>query len=105
LISRDGSSGLIVAGIDGDEGTAAARATELSRQVVTDRNGVTVRAGGVAMFYSQIQEQTQRDMLLMESIAIPISFFVLVWVFGGLVAAALPVAVGVMAIVGSLAAL
>ena len=30
----------------------------------------------------------------MESIAIPLSFLVLVWVFGGLLAAALPVAVG-----------
>ena len=37
----------------------------------------------------------------MESIAIPLSFLVLVWVFGGLLAAALPVAVGVMAILGS----
>nr|WP_029110058.1 MMPL family transporter [Mycobacterium sp. URHD0025] len=105
LISRDGSSGLIVAGIEGDDGTASARATELARQVVTDQDGVTARAGGVTIFASQIEEQTKHDMLLMESIAIPISFFVLVWVFGGLIAAALPVAVGVMAIVGSLAAL
>jgi len=41
----------------------------------------------------------------MESIAVPLSFVVLVWVFGGLLAAALPVAVGLMAIVGSLAVL
>ena len=41
----------------------------------------------------------------MESIAIPVSFAVLVWVFGGLLAAALPVAVGALAIVGSLAIL
>ena len=41
----------------------------------------------------------------MESIAIPFSFLVLVWVFGGLLAAALPVAVGAMAIVGSMAVL
>ena len=53
----------------------------------------------------QITEQSQRDLLLMESIAIPLSFLVLVWVFGGLLAAALPVAVGVMAILGALAVL
>ena len=41
----------------------------------------------------------------MESIAIPFSFLVLVWVFGGLLAAALPVAVGGLAIVGSMAVL
>ena len=105
LISSDGSSGLIVAGIAGDEGTSSARAKELVRQVVTNRDGVTVRAGGVTMFASQVEDQTKKDLLLMESIAIPISFLLLVWVFGGLIAAALPVAVGIMAIVGSMAAL
>ncbi len=35
----------------------------------------------------------------------PLSFVVLVWVFGGLLAAALPIAVGVFAILGSMAAL
>ena len=41
----------------------------------------------------------------MESIAIPLSFLVLVWVFGGLMAAALPLAVGGFAILGSMAVL
>jgi RND superfamily putative drug exporter len=41
----------------------------------------------------------------MEAIAIPLSFLALVWVFGGLFAAALPVAVGGFAVLGSLAAL
>ena len=36
--------------------------------------------------------------MVMESIAIPLSFLVLVWVFGGLLAAAMPLAVGAMAI-------
>ncbi len=53
----------------------------------------------------QITEQSQRDLLMMESLAIPLSFLVLVWVFGGLLAAALPVAVGGMAIIGALAVL
>ncbi len=70
-----------------------------------DRDGVTVRSGGVAMVNVQITEQSQRDLLLMESLAIPFSFLVLVWVFGGLLAAALPVAVGVMAILGALSVL
>src|SRR6185312_12793510 len=61
--------------------------------------------GGVAMVNVQITDQSQHDLLLMESIAVPLSFLVLVWVFGGLLAAALPVAVGGMAIMGSLAVL
>ncbi len=57
------------------------------------------------MVYAQINHQNQHDLLLMESIAIPLSFAVLVWVFGGLLAAALPVALGGIAIVGSMAVL
>ena len=57
------------------------------------------------MVYAQINAQTESDLLLMESIAIPLSFLVLVWVFGGLVAAALPMAVGGFAIVGSMSVL
>ena len=57
------------------------------------------------MIYVQINGQSEKDLLLMESIAIPLSFLVLVWVFGGLLAAALPLAVGAFAILGSMAVL
>ncbi|MGK2865702.1 MAG: MMPL family transporter [Mycobacterium sp.] len=105
LLSRDGTAGLIVAGITGGEQYAQNHARDLVEVLVHDRDGVTVQAGGLAMVNTQITEQSQRDLLLMESIAIPFSFMVLVWVFGGLLAAALPVVVGVMAILGSLAVL
>ena len=105
LVSKDRTTGLIVAGIVGDEGSQQKYAKELSAQVTKDRDGVTIQTGGVAMVNVQITEQSQRDLLLMESIAIPLSFLVLVWVFGGLLAAALPIAVGGMAIFGALAVL
>ena len=105
LVSRDGKSGLIVAGIAGDESKTQEYTKELSDKLVHDRGGVTVRAGGDAMVNVEITEQSQRDLLLMESLAIPISFVVLVWVFGGVLAAAVPLAVGGMAILGSLAVL
>jgi RND superfamily putative drug exporter len=105
LISKDRTSGLIIAGITGSESDQQKYAKELSEQVAHDRDGVTVRSGGIAMVNVQITDQSQHDLLLMESIAIPLSFLVLVWVFGGLFAAALPVAVGGMAILGALAVL
>ena len=105
LVSKDRTTGLIVAGIVGDEADQQKYAKELSDRVAHDRGGVTVRSGGVAMVNIQITNQSQRDLLLMESFAIPLSFIVLVWVFGGLLAAALPIAVGVMAILGALAVL
>jgi RND superfamily putative drug exporter len=57
------------------------------------------------MQYAQINKQNQEDLLLMEMIAIPLSFLVLVWVFGGLLAAALPMALGALAVVGSMSVL
>jgi len=105
LVSKDGKSGLIVAGITGAENDAQTYAKTLSDEVAYSRDGITVRTGGVAVVNVQITEQSQRDLLLMESIAIPFSFLVLVWVFGGLLAAALPIVVGGMAILGSMAVL
>jgi RND superfamily putative drug exporter len=105
LISKDGRTGLIVAGITGGESGAQKHAKTLTDQLVHDRDGVTVRAGGEAMTYVQINGQSEKDLLTMESIAIPLSFLVLVWVFGGLMAAALPLAVGGFAILGSMAVL
>ena len=105
LISKDGRTGLIVAGVTGGESGAQTHAKTISEQVVHDRDGVTVKSGGEAMIYVQVNAQSQRDLLLMESIAIPVSFVVLVWVFGGLLTAALPLAVGGFGILGSMAVL
>jgi putative drug exporter of the RND superfamily len=105
LMSKDGKTGLIVAGITGGETGAQKHAKALTDQLVHDRDGVTVRAGGEAMTYVQINGQSEKDLLMMEAIAIPLSFLVLVWVFGGLLSAALPLAVGAFAILGSMAVL
>lgn len=105
MISRDGRTGLVFAGITGGENAAQKYTRDLIDELVHDSAGVTVRASGDAATYVQINAQNEKDLLLMESIAIPLSFLVLVWVFGGALAAALPVAVGWFAILGSLAVL
>lgn len=105
LISKDGKTGLIVATVAGGEDKAQGYAAALAGEVIGERDGVVVRAGGTAMIYRQITEQTTRDLLRMESIAVPLSFLVLVWVFGGLVAAALPMMVGLMSILGAMSVL
>jgi len=105
LLSRDGRTGLIVATMAGGEDKAQKYAAELVREVAGPREGLTIKAGGTPMIYQQINDQTLRDLLRMEAIAIPLSFLVLVWVFGGLIAAALPLVVGLMAVVGAMAVL
>jgi putative drug exporter of the RND superfamily len=104
LVSKDGKTGLIVAGITGGETGAQRHATDLLDRL-PHFNGVTVKAGGEATTFVQSIDQTQKDLLVMEAIAVPLSFIVLVWVFGGLLAAALPLSIGVSAILGSMAVL
>src|ERR1700761_4392106 len=105
LISRDGKSALIVADLVGGERNSPTYAQQLSDELIHDRDGVTVWAGGAAAIDAQISQQTESDLLMMEAIAVPLSFLVLVAVFGGLVAAALPVFVSGLAIFGSMAVL
>ena len=105
LLSTDGSTGLIVATMAGGEDKAQDYALELVTPVVGERDGLSIKAGGTAMIYKQINQQTMRDLIRMEAIAIPLTFLVLVWVFGGLIAAALPMVVGLMAILGAMSVL
>ena len=102
-------TGVIVAEIDGDDTDAPEHAQQLADSI--DRAldplppDVTVRAGGSAMVYAQINDQTQRDLVVMELVALPVSFVVLVWVFGGLLAATVPIAVGALCVVASMSVL
>jgi putative drug exporter of the RND superfamily len=104
LMSRDGKTGIVIAGLRGTDSEYAETARQLVDQMPHDRDGVIVRGGG-ALSFAEANEQGERDLVKMEMIAIPLSFLALVWVFGGLFAAALPMAVGVFAILGSLAVL
>jgi len=102
LISEDGKTGLVVAGITGGETGAQQHAKDLLGSLPRF-DGVTVKPGDEVITYAQIIDQTKKDLLVMEAIAFPLSFMVLVWVFGGLLAAGLPLAVGIFAILGSMA--
>ena len=106
LVSEDGRSALVIAYLSGDESQGMAYSAELIERYAGDRgSGITVSAGGPGAIYGQIGEQSRRDLTLTEAIVLPITFLVLVWVFGGVLAALIPLAVGGFAIVGSTAIL
>ena len=105
LFSKDGKSGMIVAGLIGGENDAQKHAATLIKRLGHDRDGVSVRAGGLATVYSQITKQTERDLMLVELITIPVIFVALVWIFGSLNGALLPLVVGVFSILGSMSIL
>jgi putative drug exporter of the RND superfamily len=104
LLSKDRKTGLVVAALRADDDGVALVAKRVADRLPRGRDGVVVRLGGAAMF-AEMNEQAQRDMVTMEVIAMPLSFLALIWVFGGAVAAALPVAVGMFSVLGALAAL
>jgi putative drug exporter of the RND superfamily len=104
LVSKDGKTALLVAGISGGEVGAQKHAAMLADSMPHFHN-VTITVGGEVMAHVQVTDQTEHDLVLMEAVSFPLIFLALVWVFGGLLAAALPLAVGVLSIVGSMAEL
>ncbi len=65
--------------------------------------GLRVYVNGVAAFSSALSEKISKDLALAEGISVPLIFLLLLFVFGGLIASATPLIVGVSAIIGSLA--
>ncbi|MFT3663310.1 MAG: MMPL family transporter [Gordonia sp. (in: high G+C Gram-positive bacteria)] len=105
LLSRDKTSTQIVFGIAGGDAHAPQRAHDLAEELGGERQGIEIEVAGSALVFHQIDEQTTKDLLIAEAIAIPVSFLLLIVIFGGVVAAALPVLVGVVSIIGTMALL
>jgi RND superfamily putative drug exporter len=67
--------------------------------------GLDVKFGGVTAMTQQVNSQTSADIARIEIISVPLLLILLTLVFGSVIAAAMPVALGILAAVGSLAAL
>ncbi len=89
------------------EGASDTEQTTLVRAVSSKyggtKSGLVVHIGGFAGFSDAITENITKDLAFAESISIPISLVLLVFVFGGVVAAGLPFVVAAGAILGSFA--
>ncbi|MFD8453600.1 MMPL family transporter [Streptomyces coelicoflavus] len=106
LRSEDGEQALILAHVKGEE-------TELqdNAQSVIDAysgtygDALEVRAGGGTAVSADISTQVVSDLVLAEAIAIPLTLVLLLFVFGSVVSALLPLAIAVIAIAGAFAQL
>ncbi|MDH6132236.1 RND superfamily putative drug exporter [Kitasatospora sp. MAA4] len=105
LRSRDGHSALTTANVSGDEDAVARTTTRLHGLLARTTGPITVRFGGVAQVTNDLTDQTNSDLALSESIALPLTLVLLFFVFRGVVAALLPLCVGLLSISGSLALL
>jgi RND superfamily putative drug exporter len=105
LRSNDGKYGLVVTHIKGNDNEIQVRAGQLAGQLEQGVGAAKVQAGGAALAYHQVNTQTKKDLAIAEAIAIPLTAIALILVFGSLIAALVPLAVGIFAIIETLAIL
>jgi putative drug exporter of the RND superfamily len=101
LKSRNGRQALVLGVITGSDDHVNDVIKELSPRFTRDTRRINVGVGGRAEIFRQVGDTIKNDLSRAESIAFPITLVLLVIVFGSLVAAGLPLLVGVLAIAGS----
>ncbi|GAA1281281.1 MMPL family transporter [Streptomyces javensis] len=97
LRGKSGHKALIMGTVTGDDTTSQKRVAELADRYEGSRGGLEVRFGGYTKFQRELLEQGQKDATTGETVAIPITLVALVFIFGSAVAAALPLAVALVA--------
>jgi RND superfamily putative drug exporter len=106
LKSEDGTKALVLARLDGTQDEVADRIDELGPEYErsvgeTGAAAVRVRVGGFAQIFHEVGHQIEKDLARAEMIAFPITLVLLVLVFGSVVAASLPLVIGLLAIVAA----
>ena len=102
LRSSDGDTALVLARLTGDEEFVDEQIMVIDEQFTGNQGGFTVLLGGSDAVFADIGHTIESDLLRAELIAIPLTLLLLLFVFRSLVAALLPLFVGVIAIFGTL---
>lgn len=101
LRSVDGNRALVLGRILGDEDEVDDRIHELAPELEGEFQGLDVEVTGYAEVFAEVGETIEADLLRAELIAIPITMLLLLFVFRGLIAAALPLAIGALSVVST----
>jgi RND superfamily putative drug exporter len=116
LRATDGRASLLTVDLDADSADslrAGATEDEVVDAVVERLHaieqdageGTDVLVGGTVLLNREINEQTQRDVQRGEMVALPLTLLVMIVIFGGFVAASLPVLGAIASIAGGFATL
>nr|WP_241265953.1 MMPL family transporter [Streptomyces boncukensis] len=106
LRSEDSREAMVLAHVKGDDIEQRENAKSITDEhAATHGDDFTIQAGGTAAVGNDMGEQSNKDLVLAESIAIPLTLLLLLIVFGTVVAALLPLAIAVIAITGTFAEL
>ena len=102
LMSADGSAAyLFIYGHKSDPTLLSGLAGKLQEKYDKKIGNLRIYVGGFSTFNHAVNNKISGDLALAESISIPLTFIFLLFVFGGLIASAMPVVVGVSAILGA----
>ncbi|MFG2994153.1 MMPL family transporter [Streptomyces sp. NPDC048257] len=117
LRGRDGHAAMLVAHVAGEGEELGERAERLREELATPaatatgtatgtataaEAALTVHVGGRALVDAELQDLSESDLKRAEAVVLPGTLILLVLVFGSVVAAALPLLIGVLAIAGTL---
>ncbi|UBU12753.1 MMPL family transporter [Nonomuraea gerenzanensis] len=98
MVSEDGHATYAIVTLKGDEQRAYAAIADRLRSV----ENLHVSIGGSVPLLDELNDQTAADLTRAEVISMPVLLVLLVVVFGSLVAAGLPLVVGLLAVLGAL---
>ncbi len=101
LRSVDGTSALVVVRLAGDENDQQEAAARLADELLGDSGPITLSAGGRTPVFEAVAHQIEGDLARAEAVAVPVTLLLLVLVFGGLIAAGLPLVVGLVSVLGT----
>ena len=101
LRSRDGTRALIVGRIAGTDDEIDERFLGIADSLRGDQGAVVVQLGGEAAVFSDIGGQIGSDLAKAELISVPITLLLLVLVFGGIIAAGLPLVIALISVAGT----
>lgn len=102
LMSEDGDAAyLFIYGRDADPTLLSSLASNLQKKYDGKIGNLRIYVGGFSMFNAEINKKISSDLKFAEAISIPLTFLFLLFVFGGLIASAMPVIVAVSAILGA----
>jgi RND superfamily putative drug exporter len=101
LRSRDSRQALIFATLLGTDDQKLKTSGRLSPRYTVDNAVISTDVTGEVEVTRQLSDQAQKDLARADLLTAPLTFVALVVVFGSLVAAGLPLAVGILAVLGT----
>ena len=101
LRSKDGRQAMVLARIVGTQDHVRNVVKRLTPRYAGGDDLVTIGVGGFGEVFHQVSTQIEKDLTKAEAITLPVVLLLLVFVFGSVVAAGLPVAIGALAVVGT----